>query len=353
MIAELIAKLAEFERDEDKKYYPRPSCSGPERCIRQMVYWGLGVLPAPLPGRSLLVFDDGNWHEELTKDWLRKSAYQVHSDQLDFQLGGTKYGQPGILLTGHIDWILTDALGKDYLCEHKAINHFTWQKYADGELPLDYLSQVSIYFAGLAGITKNLNDGLLLVKNKNTAQYLEMSLRYNHSTDTLTVGSIILSTGGTKDINRDFPGIVKASFDKFAEVNRLIAAKTLPHRQYDIEHWRCNYCQWAGECYKNYGEEFQAMATGADLSEINTELAYCNQLAAQQRDIKNELDERKEAVKARLKLMNVRQGRGATSEDGSYYIAEIKAMHRDAYTAEASDHEQLSIKKIKPKEIKK
>lgn len=343
MIADLIPKLAEFEREEDHEYFPRPSCSGPERCIRQMVYWGLKLPKAPLPGRSLLVFDDGNWHEELTKDWLRKSAYQVHSEQLDISVSGSLYGNPGIVLTGHIDWIMTDPLGVDFLVEHKAINHFTWNKYAEGEdLPLDYLNQVAIYIRGIQNINPEVDKGLLLVKNKNTAQYLELAVSYDQSSDTLTVGSVLTSVGDTKEINKEFPGIIRAAFDKFSEVKRLIEAKELPLRQYNIDHWRCSYCQWAGECYKNYDAEFLAMSVDQEMAEeIDTKAGFYKQLSGEISNRKKELDGLRDDIIKQMKVANVRGGRTAG------YLLEIKQVHRDGYTCPASDYETLKISRRK------
>jgi len=96
MIADIIPKLAEFER-EDWKYKPRPSNAGPERCIWQMVYHGLEAPKEPLPGRALLVFDDSSWHEELTAGWIRKSAYKLHSEQMKVEIESQ-----GIRLTGQL-----------------------------------------------------------------------------------------------------------------------------------------------------------------------------------------------------------------------------------------------------------
>lgn len=349
MISDLIPKLAEFEREDDHEYFPRPSCAGPERCIRQMVYWGMKAPRQPLPGRSLLVFDDGNWHEELTKDWLRKSAYQVHSDQMPITVSGHQYGRPGIVLHGHIDFILTDPLGKDTLVEHKAINHFTWQKYAEGDLPLDYLTQAALYFAGFHGINPDLREGLLLVKNKNTAQYLELALDYDFKADCLTVAHVLTSTGEKKQLDRQFPGIILAAFAKFGQVDDLLKAKTLPPRQYDMDHWRCSYCQWGATCWATYGEEFAAMATGADIEDIRVELAYANQLGAEAREAEAAAKKAKADIMARMKAMSIRQGRTQADDNGVYYAAEIKAMHRDSYTVEAADYEQLTIRKVQPK----
>ena len=99
MLADLIPKLAQLTREKDQGYRRRPSSSGPERCERSMVYHGLGVDPEPFPGRTLLIFDDGNWHEELTLDWLRQSAYKIHHEQMTVE---TPCG------TGHIDALISD-----------------------------------------------------------------------------------------------------------------------------------------------------------------------------------------------------------------------------------------------------
>jgi hypothetical protein len=164
MIADIIPKLAEFER-EDYKYKPRPSNAGPERRIRQMVYHDLEVLKEPLPGRALLVFDDSSWHEELTADWIRKSAYKLHSEQMQVDLVSQ-----GIKLRGRIDYLITCLAGDDFLLEHKAISHFSLQHYLEGELPTNYLTQMCIYMRALQQIQPELTAELLLVKN--TAQYL-------------------------------------------------------------------------------------------------------------------------------------------------------------------------------------
>ena len=80
MLAEILPKIAQMEYKE-YDFRPRPSMAGPERCSRQMVFHGMGVSRSPMPGRAVMVFDDSSWHEELTADWLRKTAYKLHSQQ--------------------------------------------------------------------------------------------------------------------------------------------------------------------------------------------------------------------------------------------------------------------------------
>ena len=65
MLAEILHQIASMENEEQdsRKYYPRPSGAGSERCIRQMVYDCMGVAGKVLPGRTLHVFNDGNWQK--------------------------------------------------------------------------------------------------------------------------------------------------------------------------------------------------------------------------------------------------------------------------------------------------
>ena len=143
MLAEVLLKIAAEEakqRDAEyfkqygktrTKYYSRPSSAGPEKCIRQMVFHSLDIATdKPMDDRMWMVFDDGHWHEELTMDWIRKSVFQLHSEQMV-----VKCRPP--MTFGHIDGILTipreltPELTEpiDVLWEHKALNHFTFQRY--------------------------------------------------------------------------------------------------------------------------------------------------------------------------------------------------------------------------------
>ncbi|MDP2366348.1 MAG: hypothetical protein Q8M94_21555, partial [Ignavibacteria bacterium] len=181
MIADIIHKVVQMGAEEEHSYHPRPSMAGPERCIRQMVYHSLNIGREPLPGRSLMIMDDSRWHEELTADWIRKTAYQFSSQQMKVEIGFM--GSPA--MSGNIDGILTDMAGQDILLEHKALNHFTFQRLEDGGLPLDYLTQCALYLRGVQTVNPDLKNGLLLVKNKNTSAYLEFLLIYE--SDYLTV----------------------------------------------------------------------------------------------------------------------------------------------------------------------
>lgn len=317
MIADVIHRLAEMEREKDRPFSPRPSSAGPERCIRQMVYHGLDFPKAPLPGRTLLVFDDGHWHEELTADWIRKSSFRLHSEQM-----AVDCRRP--MKRGHIDGIITDPFNVDRLWEHKAINHFTFQRYWTGEQPKDYLTQKAVYLDALQLINPDLLEGVLLIKNKNTAQYMEIIVKYVKAIDTLYFLSKTLSTGETIKLDNVAPieNVVQSACDKFNSVLDYISRKTLPKRQYEIDHWRCEYCQYHETCWEGYEREFNDLKTGEMLpDEIADTVRYYKELGAHKLEMTKEYDDLRATVKKIMKDSGVRSGRAGE------YICEIKLIN--------------------------
>lgn len=273
MLADVLLKVAGMTAKKPSEYFPRPSMAGPERCMRQMVFWGLKTTPdTDIPDRMMMVFDDSSWHEELTNDWIRKTTYKLHSTQmpvncimLDFVDSELKrYCKickkeiHANILHGHIDGIITDLDFVDILFDHKAINHFTFQRFWEGkETPDDYFSQLAVYISGLQKTANpNLKKLLLLIKNKNTSQYMEYQCEYeDFKTDTLIVTRRLNSNGESEEMNLEYNNIVKNAVDKFRVVDDYINKKTLPKRQYYKDSWRCNYCQFPKRCWEGYVEE--------------------------------------------------------------------------------------------------
>ena len=81
MLADLLIKIAGMTAKPEAEYRPRPSSAGPERCLRQLVYKALGTPGKPTGDRFIMVLDDSSWPEELTADWIRKSAFQPPDQQ--------------------------------------------------------------------------------------------------------------------------------------------------------------------------------------------------------------------------------------------------------------------------------
>ena len=319
MLADVILKIAgQFQEKEDSKYYPRPSMAGPERCIRQMVYHGLNFPHDPLAGRAVMIFSDSSFHEDLTADWIRKSAFQLHSEQMevisDFDFDFT--------LTGHIDGIITDLLGNDFLWEHKAINHFSWQKYWDGTIPYDYVAQCCIYLHGLYKDNKNLNRAVLLLKNKNTAAYMEYIIYYDVHQDRATVEQAVNSAGDIKQVHEIIENAVGKCFDKFSAVNEYIRTQTLPKRQYFIgDDWHCDYCAYGKTCWEGYKTEFTELKTATMLpDDVADMLRYYKELGAQKTAIESEYKDLAEKIRDTMKEIGAREGRAGE------YIAKLSLI---------------------------
>ena len=349
MIADILHKIAAMDQEDEKPYYPRPSLAGPDRCIRQLVYWGMGIEGKPFPGRTMHIFDDGNWHEELVANWIRKSAYQLHSEQMKVNVG-EKYG---IHLEGSIDGIITDITGKDIHWENKAINHFTFQKYWAGEIPQDHISQTCLYNLGLKQDNPDIDTSILLIKNKNTSQYLEYIILYGKGDNAIIVERTN-SQGEKIEMGLVIPSITDDAFQKFCKVGYYIEEKTLPKRQYDIDNWHCDYCGWNQVCWGDYEKEFQELKTDEMLpNEVADMVRYSKELAGHRLDMEKEEKELKGKIKDTMKDAGIREGRAGE------YLCALKLQKREnldksliplnviASATRVSQFEQLNIRKIK------
>jgi len=351
LIADILHKLPLSEEEKTYPYYPRPSLAGPERCIRQLVYFGLDMPKEPLPGRTYYVFDDGHWHEELSIDWIRKSAFEVHSQQMKVDCGMEK----GIHLFGSIDGIITDIVAQDYLLEHKALNHFTCQRYWTGkELPKDYITQCCLYLRGLHKVNPDLTMAILLIKNKNTAAYLEYLIRYDRNTDRAEVLERVNSQGEHIDMAEVIDNVTSDAFGKFALVQDYIDRQTLPKRQYEPDSWQCEYCGYNRICYANYAEEFKELKTAQMLpDEIADMVRYRKEVSAHRLEMEKEEKDLAFQIKTMMKDADTREGRA-----GEYICAlslvERVSIDKKLIPQEILDkakkmirYEKLNIRKIK------
>ena len=246
MLGELIHKQAQKEGERDKhEYRMRPSSAGPERCQRSLVYAGMGLKAAPIDGRGYITFDDGHIHEKASRDWINRiPGHSVTDDQKRITYMG---------YTGSIDGIWTQPDKTQYLWEHKACGWRTVDRYWEGHIPLDYMTQMAIYMGGL-----ELENGVLMAKKKDNGQYVEIYVKYDSTKDSLTVTHIDHSSEGSMQVGMVIPRIVKDSVDKFKEVEMYINNGKLPFRQYEKSDWHCGYCGHNKTCWAGYQEEIQA-----------------------------------------------------------------------------------------------
>jgi len=322
MLAEIIPKIAGFDKEENYKFNPRPSLAGPERCLRQMVYWGLGRPRDPISDRLFLTMDDSRWHEELTLDWLRKSGFVVHSEQMVVNC-------PSPMGKGSIDGIITDMVGKDYLLEHKALSHFSFQAIWDGRFPKDYFTQTAIYLWGLQEVNPQITEAILLIKNKNTAQYLEFKLEYNKQVDILKILEMVSSIGDERKYpDTVYENIVKSACQKFDEVLAYVKDKKLPKRPFDLNErnsYPCSYCGWKEICWQGIEDEFKQLAVGKELAgDIEDLCGHYQELKMHIDNMDKEKDELKGKIKNILAEQGVREGLV-----GDRYIITLRLQKRE------------------------
>lgn len=372
MLADTIPRVAQLVVKARGKYYPRPSLAGPERCERQMVYWGLGTqTEKELPGRAILTMDDSSWHEELTLDWLRKTTYEVHSEQMAVNIPMLFDWMPDVNYYcrfcqqerhardchGHIDCIVKDLHDFEYLFEHKAVNHFSYQRIIDhGELPLDNLVQFALYLRGVQRDAPHIDRGVVLFKNKNTAAYAELMCHYDGWRDVLTVESMTLHTGEVITIHKIFESFTGDAVDKFRMVHEHIAKKTLPDRPYKYDHWRCEYCQYFDTCWESYVEEVGGYIEGPELpSEMEFLLNWytdARETASAAEKERKEAGQRIRQALAKLKL----DGGGIGDQTVKW---SVKKGSRIDYSKIPADmvskarvfkpDDRLNVRKVKPK----
>lgn len=333
MIAELLHRVAVMTADERGPYQPRPSMAGPERCIRQMVYQRQGLeAERGIGGRFLHVLDDSSWHEELTADWIGKTAFHLHSRQLGVSLPGVlSWRSPETYvcelckevvslqdLHGHLDGILTDMIGTDRLWEHKALNHFTAQGYWNAEtFPEDHFTQCAIYLRALNLLLPDIRECLLLIKNKNTSGFIEYQLTYEVASDTLSATRLTRHTGEFIELAEVRVGIVRSAIKKFEDVEQFAAIKTVPERPYDQDHWRCRYCPFSEGCWADYSKECRSLSAEIALEDEQADtVRFYKELGAQI----NDMDKQREELRDQL-ITTMRERQANKARAGEYVVS--------------------------------
>lgn len=344
MIVELILGNAGQTQDEDKPYFPRPSSVG--SCPRKLFYHATGVPPTPLPARALLVFRDGHWHEELIKDEVRKTVYELLDMKGEKQrIDIAKIGD--FTMTGEIDGIFISPLGAKRLLSIKSMNHFSFQRLP--ELPWDHLTdwneaskdhyalnnacrQDNLYLHGFkqAGFGADIDEVLIIIKNKNTAAMTEFLIAYNEDQ-------------------------ALADIEFFRDIDRRVKSGDIPPRPYDYDAWQCGYCRWQDHCWEGYAGEVAALSKDVALSEeIETAARYYNELGAQKAEIERE---REGIGKTLRQALSAAQAQSARAGE---YLLTLSVGHRTKIdetlvppeAIKKVPSERFTVKRIKPKEAR-
>lgn len=361
MIADILVKVAGFEREDLHEYYPRPSLAGPERCIRQMVYWASGApRDREMGDRFRMTIDDSSWHEYLSADWIRKSPYQLSSEQMEVM---TAVGK------GHIDGVLTDVLLQDYHYEHKALNHFSFVRYWSGDdYPLDYITQTCLYNDGLRLHNPEITTSVLLIKNKNTAQYIDYKIFYDAEKDAANILEVCHSNGEKKIGTPLYvmENVIKGACNKFDAVAYHVDQQTIPDRQYNLGDWRCDFCLWSLTCWKDYEKDYAKLSEDAKIEGDVADLCRLYlQVAITEKEAAAHKEELRNKVIRLLQEQGVKKGKTGQGNPGDYVVTyTLTSQRRVKKTDDIPPElvpmitadmpmEKLSIRLIKEKERKK
>lgn len=345
MLSRILHLVAEETQEPHGPYRPRPSSAGPERCLRQLVYHARGFEPDQFQGRALITFDDGHWHEELMADWLGKTSFVLHSRQMAVET---------VIGPGSIDGIITDLHGVDRVIDFKSINHFGFERLLRSDWITDYFTQLALYLRGLRQFLPDMTEGLLLFKNKNQGAFLDVLVRYDEPTDTLTLVESEHSSGKRFVLGQTLPNITTAAVAKFALVEQHRAAGTLPDRPYhDQDAYPCAYCRWGRTCWIGWKEELQNLDEDVDLHDLKDAVHYRQELTAQILAATKERDAITDQIRTALAGKQAKTGRA-----GQYLLARRlvtkRMLNRDLLptavaeaATETKTHEQLVVRRLK------
>lgn len=362
MLAEILLRIGAASMAPDRAYHPTPSLAGPDRCIRQLCYHAQGVKGGAWGDRFASVLSDGNWHEELLKDWIRRSAYQLHSEQMPLTFdAGVRISQDGwrcavviegkecgtfvgsTQIHGHIDGILTDLLSHDALLEVKSMDHFKFNRlWEAGEIPRDNLTQVALYVRGAQVVAPTLRRFVLVIKNRNTSQLIDHSGYYDRDTDTLVIEESVRSDG-ERSLGTCIVGITGTAIAKLTDVESYRRLGTLPARPFEYHNeFPCSYCRWQEPCWAGYEAEVAAREDHLVLPEDMARHAdSITKLSAVKSDVEKQLKNEKRSL---LALM---ESAGAKSGEGMGFEVVIKLSPRKGYTVEPTTVQTLDVRRKK------
>lgn len=266
---------------------------------------------------------------------------------------------PTNTIHGHLDWLTRDPVGSERLWEHKALSFFQCQRYEKAEeLPLDHLYQTCLYSHGLQLLQPELKDASLLIKNKNSAQYLEYELTYDIEAKQAHIHRLIISNGDMpatikkiKEVDAILIDPVGKCIEKFLEVEpyRKNPELELPARPYPYgTDFPCNYCLWGKKCWEGYEDELPRLEENvyAD-QEASDMVRYERELAVEESDVIKKRKEVRDKIK--VWLMNHKAKSGIA---GEYGIA-LQIIPRKGYTVESTTYEKLTVKKLEPEVLER
>jgi len=234
MIINLVDAILAFKAGQIKRYPCKTNrasglgyfVSSLEGCLRRGVYERTNWQDKELPDARLqLVFDEGNNQEQIVLRDLAAAGIQIIEQQSAFEL-------PAQQITGHLDGVLV-VDGKAVPVEIKSMSPhiFTsvnsFEDFKKKPWTRAYMAQIMLYM-----LSKDIDVALFILKNKSTGELkqVEVSLDYE---------------------------LAEACLKTAEEINKHVAAKTLPDKIGDLE--KCRECPFKLTCCPeiNFGVELK------------------------------------------------------------------------------------------------
>lgn len=320
-----IARAASIQEEAGKTYRPRVSNAG--SCPRQLAYTARGLQPKARSGRNVVLLDDGSVHEDATCRWLQGSSYEVTERQLGVDVGevpnapnGTWYCSfckrdiPHKILHGHIDGLVHTEQGS-FLFEHKAVGEFSFDNLT-AEYPLGYITQCCSYLRGLKARGFELQGAILLLKNKNTAEYRQITIRYDFDRDWAS------ATNEWNQMTDIFRDVVKNLIDLHVLVEwSRDPSSNLPLRPYDYDSWQCRFCRFSEECWKDYADEIKLREANNVLSESDELYHWIKELKKARNEKSTNLANEKLARANVVRLMAEKNIRSGIAGNLKFYVS--------------------------------
>lgn len=348
MIVDALTKAAQemlHKQRVDSKFHPRPSLSGPERCPRSLVYFGMGFKKKMAGGRLNFIFEDGKMHEDATYKQIKdlNLPFTPESAQMDLSF-------PAPLEKGKLDFLVKGELdNKLYLVEHKAFARYKFERYWNtDQFPLDNFTQMGLYFWAIQKeADPSIKEGFLIIKNKDTAAFMEFFVHYDIKTDIFTIVEKTDSNGEIKVINQEIKNMVADNTARWNKILDYIAKKTLPAKRYGQDDWQCSYCDYGDKCWEDQQKTYKELVVGKELSQDATDLIahYC-----ELRDEVNEAGKEKDDLADKIKEILIKENckEGIAGE----YIVQLKQEKQNRINKELLTQAELE-RVTEPKIIEK
>ena len=210
-------KRRRFGRTKHRRYLGMSSIG--TICTRSLWYDFRSFTPKPMNGKTVLLFDDGNFYEKKLIQHLVMAGYPVENSGTD-QLEFTDHDH---LFCGHADGVIHNITHRPHILECKTANDAQFklmQKNGVRQQKPTYYAQMQCYM-GYA----DLDRALIVVYNKNTSEIYTERVHFN-----------------------------RQEFDSLREkALAIITAEDIPKRGHEPQSIECKWCNFRLHCLTDEG----------------------------------------------------------------------------------------------------